>query len=170
MGMVFEAQRLMDRLNFTASRRPGASSYQPCWPLMCSAMPSPEPAAGDEPSPSRAAVIQALVERVDRYVALRKKLEQGLPPLQTTKDTMRTADRQNTLAQRVREARSSARPGERRASQKEVPAVPPLLLKQLPRLPDDVEYRFMDRDLILRDARANVIVDVLTSVLPNRGR
>ncbi len=37
--------------------------------------------------------------------------------------------------------------------------VPPTILGVLPRLPDDVMYRFLDRDLILHDTRANVILD-----------
>ena len=42
---------------------------------------------------------------------------------------------------------------------------PPLLLQALPRLPDDLEYRFMGRDLIIRDARTNLIVDYLSNVI-----
>jgi hypothetical protein len=37
--------------------------------------------------------------------------------------------------------------------------VPPALLAVLPPLPEDVWYRFLDRDLILHDSRANVILD-----------
>jgi hypothetical protein len=37
--------------------------------------------------------------------------------------------------------------------------VPPNVLAALPRLPDDIEYRFMGRDLILLDTRSNVIID-----------
>ena len=32
---------------------------------------------------------------------------------------------------------------------------------QMPRLPDDIQYRFLDRDLILHDTRANLIIDRL---------
>jgi len=45
-------------------------------------------------------------------------------------------------------------PGERSLS-----TVPPNLLARLPRLPDDVQYRFLGRHLILHDTRANLIVD-----------
>jgi hypothetical protein len=48
--------------------------------------------------------------------------------------------------------------------------VPPLLLKRLQRLPDGIEYRFMGRDLILRDTKANVIIDVLHEAVPTVGR
>ena len=37
--------------------------------------------------------------------------------------------------------------------------VPPSILEVLPRLPEDVWYRFLRRDLILHDSRANVILD-----------
>jgi hypothetical protein len=43
---------------------------------------------------------------------------------------------------------------------------PPNILQELPRLPEDVEYRLLGRDLILRDVKANLIIDVLTNVLP----
>jgi hypothetical protein len=48
--------------------------------------------------------------------------------------------------------------------------VPPLILNRLQRLPDGLEYRFMGRDLILRDSRANLIVDVLHEAVPTMGR
>jgi hypothetical protein len=44
--------------------------------------------------------------------------------------------------------------------------VPPLLLVNLPRLPDGLEYRFMGRDLILRDRNANLVVDFIPGALP----
>lgn len=48
--------------------------------------------------------------------------------------------------------------------------VPPLILTRLQRLPDGLEYRFMARDLILRDTKANLIVDVLREAVPTLGR
>lgn len=42
---------------------------------------------------------------------------------------------------------------------KPVSTVPPSILEVLPRLPDDVWYRFLGRDLILHDTRANIILD-----------
>jgi len=43
---------------------------------------------------------------------------------------------------------------------------PASLLASLPPLPEDLEYRFVGRHLILRDVKANIIVDVLPNVLP----
>ena len=48
--------------------------------------------------------------------------------------------------------------------------VPALILSRLQRLPDGIEYRFMGRDLILRDTKANLIVDVLHEAVPTVGR
>ena len=48
--------------------------------------------------------------------------------------------------------------------------VPPLILQRLQQLPEGVEYRFMGRDLILRDTRANLIVDVLPGAVPTVSR
>jgi hypothetical protein len=43
---------------------------------------------------------------------------------------------------------------------------PPNLLARLPELPDELEYRFFGRHLILRDTKANIVVDALLNVLP----
>ena len=45
-------------------------------------------------------------------------------------------------------------------------SVPPSLLLKLPKLPEEVDYRFVGRDLILRDVGANIIVDFMTGVIP----
>lgn len=42
---------------------------------------------------------------------------------------------------------------------KPLSTVPAAMLAVLPRLPDDVWYRFLERDLILHDSRANIILD-----------
>ncbi len=44
--------------------------------------------------------------------------------------------------------------------------MPPLILTRLQRLPDGLEYRFMGRDLILRDAKANLIIDLVHEAVP----
>lgn len=43
---------------------------------------------------------------------------------------------------------------------------PANMLKQLPELPKELEYRIVGRDLILRDVTGNVVVDVMTNVFP----
>jgi len=42
---------------------------------------------------------------------------------------------------------------------------PPALLRKLPDLPAEMEYRIVGRSLILRDAKANLIVDILRDVV-----
>jgi len=44
--------------------------------------------------------------------------------------------------------------------------VPPTLLLKLPKLPDQVAYRIVGRDLILLDVEANLVVDRITEVIP----
>jgi hypothetical protein len=43
--------------------------------------------------------------------------------------------------------------------QKQVTTMPPNILAVLPKLPEDMEYRFLGRHLVLVDTRASVIVD-----------
>lgn len=43
---------------------------------------------------------------------------------------------------------------------------PPGLLRKLPDLPPELEYRIVGRSLILRDVKANLIVDILRDVVP----
>jgi hypothetical protein len=44
--------------------------------------------------------------------------------------------------------------------------MPPTMLARLPVLPEQLEYRFLGRHLILRDTGANLIVDFIYNVLP----
>jgi hypothetical protein len=44
--------------------------------------------------------------------------------------------------------------------------VPPSVLLSLPKLPKDLEYRFVGRTLILRDREANLIVDFIKEAAP----
>lgn len=43
--------------------------------------------------------------------------------------------------------------------------MPPEVLARLPKLPTDIEYRFVGKHLILRDSRANTIVDFAPNVI-----
>jgi hypothetical protein len=45
-------------------------------------------------------------------------------------------------------------------------SVPPTLLQNLPKLPEEVTYRAVSRDLVLLDAKTNLVVDFLTNVIP----
>lgn len=46
---------------------------------------------------------------------------------------------------------------------------PPSVLKLLPVLPQDLEYRIIGRDLVLLDQAANLIVDYMRNALPRKG-
>jgi len=44
--------------------------------------------------------------------------------------------------------------------------VPPDVLAALPQLPEDIQYRFAGRHLILFDAKANLIIDFMLNAMP----
>jgi hypothetical protein len=46
-----------------------------------------------------------------------------------------------------------------------LPTVPANLLATLPQLPEDLEYRIVGNDLILRDVHANVVVDFIPGII-----
>lgn len=48
--------------------------------------------------------------------------------------------------------------------------MPPNLLAALPELPLDVHYRFLGRDLVLHDTRANIIIDEIPDAIRCVGR
>ena len=48
-----------------------------------------------------------------------------------------------------------------------LPTMPPDLLAALPRLPQGLEYRFVNRDLVLLDIDANLIVDFVPNAIPS---
>lgn len=146
-----------------------------------------------------AAALEEFKQRVQTYVALRSKAERGLPARRVTRDPAELEAAERRLAERIREARASAKQGEifvppiesgikrllvleaDRATLESIATdnpgefdfdvnsrypdgiplstVPPNILATLPRLGDDLEYRFVGRHLIMRDRRANVVID-----------
>ena len=44
--------------------------------------------------------------------------------------------------------------------------MPPQILKALPALPEELEYRFIQTSLIILDVDAHIIVDYLTGAVP----
>jgi len=177
--------------------------------------PAPRPA---EPAATRdavapqstrndAEVLADFRERLDQYVALRNKVDDGAPKLKGTDDPSKIRVAQQTLAERLRAGRSTARQGdiftpdigaylrrllrpeakdpETKASIKDdnpgaipfkvngdypdkepLSTVPPNVLLTLPKLPDDIEYRFVGKHMILRDVRANLVIDFMTNAVP----
>ena len=49
---------------------------------------------------------------------------------------------------------------------KALATVPPLILVKLPRLPDNLQYRFFDRHIVLLDGDTDLIIDYILNVLP----
>jgi hypothetical protein len=47
-----------------------------------------------------------------------------------------------------------------------LPTVPPLLLQNLPPLPDNLQYRFFGRHLIILDGDVEIVLDYVQNVLP----
>jgi hypothetical protein len=47
-----------------------------------------------------------------------------------------------------------------------LPTMPPDLLAAFPRVPPEVEYRVSNRDLVLRDIDANLIIDFIPEAIP----
>lgn len=47
-----------------------------------------------------------------------------------------------------------------------LPTVPPLLLAKLPVLPDNLQYRFLQRHLVILDGDTQLILDYVSNVLP----
>jgi hypothetical protein len=160
----------------------------------------------------QAAALKGFEDRVNEYVALQKKVDNGLPKLSGNDDPSKIEAHQAAMAGRIKLARASAKRGdvfgsaepvlmavirddanlrtlrEARAAMEEVPkydppavnvaypekaalaTVPPLLLDALPKLPEGLEYRFMGNDLILRDTRANLVVDFINNAVPTAAK
>ena len=144
-------------------------------------------------------IVADFSERLQKYVDLRSKLEEGLPPLRVTDDVAEIRRARRARAKAIQAARHDAREGdifspsislefkqvlalEMNAKTwavimddnpgefsheingiypdgKPYSTVPGTILAALPALPDDVEYRFLGRHLVLLDVRAGVILD-----------
>jgi hypothetical protein len=48
----------------------------------------------------------------------------------------------------------------------ELTTMPPLVLANLPRLPDNLQYRYYGRSVVLFDGDLHIIVDFVPGVLP----
>jgi hypothetical protein len=156
--------------------------------------------------------VQTFAAEVGKYTELHRRLEGPVATLESSDDPAKIRAAVSGLAQRIRNARRKARPGdvftplaapvirrivldcgcreaiddllalyreEEQTTRAFVPRVngsypddrslmimPPALLCSLPELPPELQYRLVGRDLILWDSHANLIVDVLSDVLP----
>ncbi len=71
------------------------------------------------------------------------------------------------IREEAEERRLAARVNVRYPDEVPFSSIPPQLLKMLPALPAELEYRFLGSDLILLDVDPRIIVDVLRKVLPS---
>lgn len=167
------------------------------------------PAEAVAADPLSGAGIKAFQDRVAAYIALRSKVDDGIPKLTETSDPKKIAERERALGEALIKARTGVKPGEifvaefqpimrkivkedfakrtlaeRKALIIELPkgmkivpnqvypttiplaTCPPNLLKALPDLPADIEYRIVYRHLILRDVKANYVIDIAQDVFP----
>jgi hypothetical protein len=140
-----------------------------------------------------AQILADFTARVKVYTDLRDKIDNGAPPLKPTTEPGKILEAERALGAPAIEKKFRAllRPevkGRAGAETKSVildekPAVwlkvnaeyppdqplstvPAQVLEALPKLPDGLEYRFVNHHLILRDTRANVIVDYLLNAIP----
>ncbi|AMY12035.1 hypothetical protein LuPra_05307 [Luteitalea pratensis] len=72
----------------------------------------------------------------------------------------------DTIKEESTEGRASARVNARYPDSVPLSSVPAQLLAALPALPEELEYRFVGRDLILLDTKARLVADVMPLVLP----
>jgi hypothetical protein len=158
-----------------------------------------------------AATLQDFQRRIDAYIKLRNRADNGAPPLKETADPAKIREAQTELAKRIRESRATAKRGDiftpgveklfrrllapelkgpdaaetKKAIKDDAPApgavpfkvnaqypekqplptVPPDLLARLPKLPEELEFRVVEKHLILRDVDANLIVDYMANAI-----
>jgi hypothetical protein len=112
--------------------------------------------------------------RVHDYVETHRRLAAAIeqPLCSDAEELTRQAD---TLATAIRDARPRAKEGDiftfsageafgALPWRTHVPLMP--IIRELPELPPELEYRFIGRDLVLMDVGANMVVDVLRDALP----
>jgi hypothetical protein len=168
------------------------------------------PPKGGEPVNADAKAMAAFEARVNEYVSLHRKLEEGLPKLKKEATPQEIDKHQRALAQLVQDARKDAKPGDiftpeaqtvvkalmtrvfggpdgralRDSIMDENPGnikltvnsrypdtvplstVPPQVLQGLPKLPEEMEYRFIGYHLILMDVHAHLVADLIENALP----
>jgi hypothetical protein len=123
----------------------------------------------DDPADIRTAQ-QMLVERIgaaragtkqgdiftDEIAKLLKRLLRPELREQGTKEVMRE-DKPDKVAFKINGPYPDKEP---------LTTVPPNILAALPPLPKDIDYRFVNKHLILRDTRANMIIDYIPNAIP----
>lgn len=166
-----------------------------------------QPLAQQEQNPT-AVALAAFAKRVNAYMELHKKAEEGAPDVTRGATPAEVMVFEKALGDRIKAARSAARLGDvfapdvtpifktifadyyRRRSGREIrllfdevpnfkPQVnmtypvnapkanfPPRLALAMPQLPEQLEYRLVGDSLVMRDSKANLIVDYIPGIVP----
>jgi hypothetical protein len=120
---------------------------------------------------------------VNRYLELHRLLEDPMSSLTVGTDSEQTARAREAHRNAIVEARVAGSRGDvftptvaaymRRQIQVAThhpwmadAGMKAIALQRLPRLPHELEYRFVERDLVLLDTEIDVVVDVLENALP----
>ncbi len=112
----------------------------------------------------------------DKIRAARPKAKQGdifSPAVSTQfKKALRAETNVNTWAGIMDDnpGKFPVQPNETYPDDKPLSTVPPNILALLPPLPDDVQYRFLGRHLILYDTRARLIIDRIPNAISSKNR
>jgi hypothetical protein len=140
------------------------------------------PPLKDKAEPERIIEHQKLLQRA--IIEARRGAKQGdifIPAIRPHFQSLVKAELKGAVNKPAREAIKESNPrGGEEASPKPVPlavnavypkeapltTVPPSLLLKLPKLPEQLEFRFVGKALILRDTMATIIVDYLPDVMP----
>ena len=163
--------------------------------------------AQQEQNPT-ALALAAFTKRVNAYMDLHKKAEEGAPDVSKGATPAEVMVFEKALGDRIKAARSTAQQGDvfapdvaplfktifadyyRRRSGREIrllfdevpnfkPQVnmtypanlpkanfPPRLALAMPQLPEQLEYRLVGDSLVMRDSKANLIVDYIPGIVP----
>lgn len=165
----------------------------------------PVPTSDDE-----ARTLEDFQQRLRDYVALHKKIEDGLPALPKEATPAQIDQHQREFGRRVAEARAGAKHGdlmtpamqglvrrhlaqifsgkdaadlkgsimdenpvgievslnERYPDEVPLSTMPPEVLQMLPKMPEELEYRFVGRNLVIMDEHAHLIADFVPDAIP----
>lgn len=115
-------------------------------------------------------------ELAARIAAARQSAAQGnifTPPIAAEFHELIAGALRGDRAMRIRRSLAAAEPVQMEARVNEVyphhvplQTMPPTLLLSLPKLPKELDYRLIGHSLVLRDAEANLIVDILPNAIP----
>jgi hypothetical protein len=125
------------------------------------AAPAQQPQRVESSDPS----VMEFNKRIDEYMKVRQNAVSAFKPLKEDANQAEIAAREKALGEAIRTARASAKPGEIYPSTWPLQTFPPTLIATLPKLPPELEYRFVDNALILRDTKANIVVDFVLNVM-----